>query len=82
MLIGSGNFIFNRGRPSPERSMEVQIDGKDEDENSERHADKVAVLGSAECELAPDRGPVVPVVLSNELVGLFQVKRNRIHADM
>ena len=36
--------------------------------------DQLAVLGSAEGELAADRGQVVPVVLGDKLVGFSKVK--------
>jgi len=46
------------------------------------HADQFPVLGSAEGELAPRRGQVVPVVLGDELVGFFQVKWDGLHTGM
>jgi hypothetical protein len=44
------------------------------------HADDLAVLGSAEGDLAADRGQAAPVALSDELVGISQVQGNGIHA--
>ena len=46
------------------------------------HADELAVQRSAEGELAADRGPVVPVMLGDELIGFLQMKWDRLHASM